>query len=84
MYENRWFRGKTEKNRLKVPTLSFFFFKKSLNLLKNEKTLFFFYCKNKCTNKFYVFTIKSIRRNMSESTEFRFEKSLKYLFFMQP
>ena len=49
------FDGKTEQNRLEVPTLTFFS-KKPLYLLKNEKHSSIFYCKNKSTYKFYVFT----------------------------
>ena len=37
----------------------------------------FFNRKNKCTNKFYVLTIKRALRNMSGSCEFRFENCLK-------
>ena len=43
-----------------------FFFKKPLNLLKNE---------NKCSYKLNVFTMKSALGNMSENSEFRFENS---------
>ena len=69
--------GKTELNSLNVPTLPPFFFKKSLYLLKNEKRLSIFHCKNKYTYKFYVITIKTALGNMSESGEFKFENSLK-------
>ena len=50
---------------------------KPLYLLKNEKHYSILCSKNKCAYKFYVFTIKSALGNMSESSEFRFEKNLK-------
>ena len=62
--------GKTEKNRLKVLNLpTFFFFQKTTVFIEKRKTLMdFFYCKNKCTYKFYVFKIKSALGNASESS----------------
>ena len=44
--------------------------------MKNDNHLSIFYSKNKCTYKFYAFTIKSGLGSMSESSEFRFENSL--------
>ena len=60
MSENRRFRRKnTEKPYQSAPFAFFFFFQKPMYLLKDEKRLSIFYCKNNCTNKFYVFTKKS-------------------------
>ena len=50
-------------------------FKEPLYLLKNGKCLPppLFFCKNKCTYKFYVLTIKSALGNISENSDVRFE-----------
>ena len=56
---------------------TFFSKKKQLHLLKNKKLLSIFYCKDKCTYKFYVLTIKSPFGSMPKIIEFRFENSLK-------
>ena len=71
--------GKIEQNHLKMPLchLFFFFSKKSLHLLKNEKHLSIFYFKNKCTYKSYVFMIIDDFGNMLDSCEFRFGNNLK-------
>ena len=71
--------GKTKQNSLEVSTFHLFL-RKPLYLLKNDKRLSIFYCKNKCAYKFYVFTIKSSYGNMSVSSELRFEKILKTKF----
>ena len=47
--------------------------------MENEKHLSIFYCKNRCTYKFYVLAIKSALRNISESSKFRFENSFNAL-----
>ena len=68
MSDSRKFRRKNTVNCFKVPTLPPF--KKICYFFKTEKHLLIFYCKNKCTDKFNVFAIKSALGNMSESREF--------------
>ena len=83
MSKNRTFRW---KNRAKlsqsVHFATFFFFQKTTVFIEKQKTLVFLYSKNKCTFKFYVFTIKSALENMPEISEFRFENSLNVLTFV--
>ena len=71
--------GKTEQTRLKMSTLSPFFQKTTVFIEKHKS---FFYCKNNCTYKFYVFAVKSALGNVSENSDFRFENSLKIFHFV--
>ena len=65
----------TKQKHLQVPTF-LPSFQETIVLLKNDKCLLIYYCKNKHTYKFCVFMIESALRNMSESNEFRFEVTL--------
>ena len=68
---------KTEQNRLKAHTLPPFSQENDCIYWKTIKAFRFFIIKNKCTYKFYAFTIKSAFGNTSESIEFRFENIFK-------
>ena len=69
---------KLEKNCLKVQLCQLFFFQKNVVFIEKYKTQLSILCsENKCTYKFYIFTIKSALGNTSERSEFRFENSLK-------
>ena len=58
---------KTKQNRLKAPTWQPFSGKTAV-IIEKDKHLSIFYCKNKCTYKFYVLTIKSAFGNTLESS----------------
>ena len=56
----------------------FLFFEKTIVFIGKQKTFYgFLCCIDKCRNKFAVFMIINAFGNMSESTQFRFQNSLK-------
>ena len=46
--------------------------------MNNKKYKSIFYCKIKCTYKFYVFSIKSVLWNMSDNSKYIFKNSLNH------
>ena len=74
MSESREFKRKNKVKHSKGAHFATFFSKSVAFIEKiNDKRLSIFNCKNKCTYKFYVFTIKSAFENMSVGSEFKSE-----------
>ena len=72
----REFKRKNKGKNFSRHKLCQLFLKKSLYLLKIGKYLSTSCSKNKFTNKFYVFTIKSTFGNVSESSDCRLRAAL--------